>query len=180
MPDLYSLAPPISRHEYLKAASPLKIDCHSPLELRKAVEQLAYYFKRELGFDFVQFEAAETEASIGFVRYEAHLFYETAYDHIVEDEATPHRIFGACCFRWREWTDHAPGWSMDWVWMHPYFRRRGHLRQAWGSFQQHYGDEFHVAPPLSIEMEAFVKANKRAVKDTLRMRFMRTTRRASA
>lgn len=162
MQDPYSLAPPVSRHPYLDGGWPLKIEPGSPVELRRAVETLAYYFKKEMGFDGLQFEAAETQASLGYVPYEAYLFHDTAYDQIVENEAIPHRIYGACCFRWREWSDHAPCWSLDWVWLHPYFRRRGHLQRAWPTFQHAYGDDFHVASPLSIGMQAFVKANHEA------------------
>jgi hypothetical protein len=95
VPNIYSLALPITRHGYLDGESPLKIDPASPLELRRAVERLARYFKKELGFDALQFEAAETQNSLGFVPYEAYLFYETAFERIVEDELPPRRIFGA-------------------------------------------------------------------------------------
>ncbi|MEX3969780.1 hypothetical protein [Paraburkholderia caribensis] len=158
MRDQYALSPPISRHRYLDGVSPLKVDPDAPLELRRAVETLARYFKKELGFDELQFEASETRESLGYVPYEAYIFYNTAHDRLLEDQVTPHRIFGACCFRWREWKDQEAGWSHDWVWMHPYFRRRGHLRRAWPLFQQRYGERFHIELPLSIEMQAFANS----------------------
>jgi len=158
MRDQYALSPPISRHRYLNGVSPLKVDPDAPLELLRAVETLAGYFKKELRFDRLPFKASETRESLGYVPYEAYIFHNTAHDRLLEDQATPHRIFGACCFRWRDRTDHDPGWSLDWVWMHPYFRRRGHLQRAWPSFQQMYGERFHIELPLSIEMEAFVNS----------------------
>jgi hypothetical protein len=33
-----------------------------------------------------------------------------------------------------------------------------HLQRAWPSFQQMYGERFHIELPLSIEMEAFVNS----------------------
>lgn len=156
------MAPPVIRHECLDGLSPLKIDPTSPLVLRLAVETLARYFKKEMRSDWLQFDATEMQSSLGYVPYEAHLFHEIARECIVEDEPLPQRVFGACYFRWREWTDSEPSWSLDWIWIHPYFRRCGHLQQAWPAFQKRYRTAFNVAPPLSIAMEAFVKAGTQA------------------
>ncbi|MCK4120398.1 hypothetical protein ACI2UK_27030 [Ralstonia nicotianae] len=158
MSDFYSLTLPVIRHNWLGGGSPLHVGPGAPIVLLRAVEKLARYFKRELGFDFVQFEAAETPGAPDFVPYEAYLFHELARDKLTENQPAPQRVVGACCFRWREWEGREPGWSLDWVWMHPYFRRRGHLNGAWPSFQKRYGHEFHIAPPLSIEMQAFINA----------------------
>ncbi|MBN3761095.1 hypothetical protein [Burkholderia sp. Ac-20365] len=155
--DYYALTLPVSTDQQLRHASPFLVDHRSPMEHLRAVETLAQYFKREMHFDQVQFDAGETPDSLGYVPYQAWFFHEPARDLLEEDEPLKLRIFGACCFRWREWTNAEPSWSLDWVWMHPYFRRRGHLAAAWPTFQARYGIRFDVAQPLSIEMEAFVQ-----------------------
>jgi len=159
MADYYSLSLPVSRGRWLDAPSPLVVVPGSPLAARRAVETLAHYFRREMHFDFVQFDATETPASPGFAPYEAWLFHELAHDRLTEAQPSPRRVFGACCFRWKEWRDHDPGWSMHWAWLHPYFRRRGHLADAWPLFQQRYAEGFHVERPLSVQMQAFLDAD---------------------
>jgi hypothetical protein len=54
---------------------------------------------------------------------------------------------GACCFR--KWKD----WTMQFAWLHPYFRRRQLLTAAWPQFEQEFG-RFKLEPPLSPEMES--------------------------
>lgn len=157
MVDMYALTLPVLAHPWLDGDSPVRLLPGSPKILLRSVEKLAYYFKREMHFDFVQFEAAETEASRDFVPYEAYAFFEPAYDRVEEAKPTPHRVFGACCFRLRGWSDHAPAWSLDWVWMHPYFRHRGHLTRAWTIFEHRYGENFHVARPFSLAMNSFME-----------------------
>ena len=133
LPPCKSVAPP----------SPEPVTVESPRPIREYVEQFARYFLGERGKGNLQFEAAETLQSLGYVKYEAHLFNDG------------YRYIGACCFRWREWENAPASWSLDWAWFHPYFRSRGHLTRAWPSFTAGYGD-FHLARPLSHAMEAFL------------------------
>jgi hypothetical protein len=63
---------------------------------------------------------------------------------------------GACCFRWREWTNAPHSWALQWAWLHPDFRRRGLLTAAWPAFRTEFGD-FHVERPLSEAMQAFLR-----------------------
>lgn len=35
-----------------------------------------------------------------------------------------------------------------------------YLRKAWPLFRQRYGEDFHLATPLSLEMQAFLDATK--------------------
>jgi hypothetical protein len=114
--------------------------------LRKAVHELAKLFRREFGYDFVQWSVKETNP-----RTEAFLWCSESWSFQVP--------LGAVCFRWREWKDAPAGWSLDWIWMHPFERRHGHLSTAWPFFSKLYGD-FHVAPSLSPAMSSFVEKQK--------------------
>lgn len=124
----------------------------SPLKHRKFVEKFALYFKREMHYDIIQFEANETESTLGYVPYSTWLFSEEAFDH----KESARRIFGACCFRWREWEDSEDCWEFDWIWFHPYFRGQGYLRQHWEFFKERFAP-FHLSQPLSTPMKHFLK-----------------------
>jgi hypothetical protein len=128
------------------AATPrLKLVEPSSLRLlRNHVERFALYFLRELHTGSIQFEAAETPDTPGYVPYEAYLFLE-------QD-----RYVGACCFRDRRYEQLIAAWSLDWAWIHPYFRFKHHLTNAWPRFAEEYG-RFHLAKPLSRSMQAFVR-----------------------
>lgn len=149
MEDPYSLSLPIvdlPSHEL----NPLPVTDTSPIALRKHTEAFARHFKHEMQYDAVQFGATESQSDVGHVPYEAYLFHESARDQWEGPDTA--RLFGACCFRQRE-----SGWSLDWVWLHPYFRARGHLAKAWQGFQWRYGDNFHIEPPISCGMQQLLK-----------------------
>lgn len=139
--DYYTLSLPPC--EGTAPPSPETVTVDSLRAIRDHVERFARYFLKERGKGGLQFEAAETSESEGYVKYEAHLFNDG------------HRYIGACCFRWREFKDAPASWFMDWMWLHPYFRSRGHLTRAWPLFTTRYGD-FHCATPLSHSMKAFL------------------------
>jgi hypothetical protein len=112
------------------------------------VERFAHYFRREFGYDFVQFEAHED------VRWTARPQNDDPHPYLI---AYRNRLVGAACFRWRVYTNVAPTWWLAWIWLHPYARRRGVLTQAWPIFTaDHPG--FFVEPPLSTAMEGFLTA----------------------
>ena len=113
----------------------------------KRVERLAQYFRREFRYDFVQWSATNDEPSA------------RAFVWVVDH--WPHPVgFGACCFRWREWTDAPHGWALQWIWLHPYERGKGHLTRVWPYFRETFGD-FHVERPLSSAMRAFLERHQR-------------------
>ncbi len=129
--------------------------------LREHVERFARYFMHEMHFNGIQFEAAESPHSVCYVRYKAFLF------------AAQGRYVGAACFRYRDDQDPLVPWLFDWLWLHPFVRRRGHLTRAWPQFIQTFngldaqleagasshGDScrpFRLAHPLSSSMAAFV------------------------
>lgn len=128
----------------------------SPQDERIAVEMIAWFFKRELHFDFIQFVASEHPSKAHFVKYVAYLFLEVAHDLLEEERPTPHRAIGAACFRHRKFEDIGECWSLDWAWVHPYSRRQGILSKHWPHFRQQHG-AFHLAKPLSYAMERFVE-----------------------
>jgi hypothetical protein len=118
------------------------VTTRSPLNLRHAVWQLASYFRREFRYDVVQygFEGRETDKSA-----RAYLW------DLVDAGDVVHRAIGACCFRWREYSDAPPGWALQWIWLHPFERGQGHLTQAWPYFRARFED-FDVEPPVSMGM----------------------------
>ncbi len=116
----------------------------SPFALRMGVEMYARYFRKEFGYDFVQFDAKEEGP------YVAYLLSDSNDEYWV----------GATCFRWREFRDAEPGWAMQWVWVHPFARNRGCLSLHWKSLEQLFGKSFHVEPPLSPAMEKFLRRRR--------------------
>ena len=111
----------------------------SLLEKRKVVWELAKLFRREFGYDFVQYDPKQCDPDArAFIWGGGH---------------QPTAI-GACCFRLRV-EDGATWWALQWIWFHPYERRGGHLSRAWDYFRRRFGF-FHVETPLSPAMEQFL------------------------
>ncbi len=154
MADYYSLTLPVGVLATFER-SPTLVLPTSPLLMRKRVEKFAKHFKREMNFDFPQFEASESTRDSYFVPYEAFIFHKSANDLWFGEGPVKQRFFGACCFRWREWENAPAEWSLDWIWFHPYFRSRGYLKEAWPFLEKRYG-QFHIAEPLSCSMEKFL------------------------
>lgn len=133
----------------------------SPLSWLEAIEEMAYYFKRELKFDLPPFSADE-RSKPELRRDRVLVFYKT---EILDHKPTPRNLkdfinaytfFGAIGVRWREWNDAPASWSLPWVWLHPYERRQGHLTKAWPVLLKMFPDPY-VEPPVSPAMLAFLK-----------------------
>jgi hypothetical protein len=122
------------------------VTTRSPVNLRRAVWQLASYFRREFRYDVVQYglEGRETDTSA-----RAYLW------DLVDPGDAAHHAIGAGCFRWRRYSDAPPGWALQWVWLHPFERNRGHLTRAWPYFRARFED-FDVEPPVSAAMARFL------------------------
>lgn len=150
--DDFSLSLPISTR--LDRMSPALVTRHSPLFLRNAVHRFARYFRHEMHFDSVDFDPSESAS--GSTPYEAWVFHSPATDRMFEDKPLPFRMFGACCFHVTEEPARA---TLRWVWLHPFFRGRGHLTQAWPLFRYRYGD-FDIERPLSPAMAEFVRRKR--------------------
>jgi hypothetical protein len=127
----------------------------SPLGLRKAVERLARFFQREFRYDFLQYSATEG-------RFEDRLSKDRAYLWTLPTWPPEKEIaIGACCFRWREWSNVPPGWGLAWVWFHPFERGKGHLTGAWAYFLQRFPG-FRCEPPISSAMRSFLAKRESA------------------
>lgn len=155
----YTISLPVSSK--IDTRSPLLVTPDSPKQFRQYVEKFARYFLREMRTDGIQFEASETVESVGYVPYEAYLFHDLAHDLPDEDSSPKQRCFGACCFRWREYEKAPPEWSLDWIWLHPFRRKRGVLRDVWPLFEQKYG-QFYIETSYSAAMEKFLSKARAA------------------
>ena len=115
---------------------------HAPLWWRDCAALMARQLQRDMLSDVELFDAAST-ADL----YEAWLFVKPFRDGRV--------VCGACCFRWRTWNDMPDGWSMQWAWLHPDFRREGCMSAAWTVFLRRYAP-FMVERPISKAMHGFL------------------------
>ena len=126
----------------------------SPLLHKKGVQAFASYFRRETGYDSRQFAVSE----YGNDNNRSQGDWVTTDDNTrsflwcdTEDGPCPWDTFGGCTFRKK-----AAFWKLDWVWLHPYERRKGHLQSAWPFFRSMFGI-FIVQKPLSNAMKQFIK-----------------------
>jgi len=153
--DDYSITLPVSGL-YKSSSGILTVKKDSEEDFRQQLEMFARYFKKEFKYDFIQYEA--NEHLLEDNKYSGFLFSEMAWDKLEEDMPPVFRLFGGGCFRWREFEDHESLWVLDWVWLHPFFRHRGHLTKHWKYMRQHYGN-FLVEHPLSADMKKFLAKN---------------------
>jgi hypothetical protein len=127
----------------------------SPRQLREAVECHAYYFRREFGYTIVQYSSLET----GDDGHRAYLWTDPTC--LNDGKQT---VCGACCFRFRRWSN-APkdfpdeSYALQWIWLHPYLRRKGLLTKAWPYFLKRF-HPFVPEGPFSPAMEAFLRKQK--------------------
>lgn len=119
---------------------------------RKAVENIVSYFRGEMSCPLIKFNAKDKPTDKNYIPYEAYLFHKDKFNLLHEFKATEVVCLGSCLFYKK---DNMP-WVLEWVWIHPYFRRKGVLKEAWPIFTERYGD-FEIEKTLSIEMEAFIK-----------------------
>jgi len=129
----------------------------SPLPLRRAAQQMAHYFQRELQYDFLLYVAVEKE------RDEKTVAFLWTDDY--PDDKGSLEVLGACCFRWRRYRDSGDRYALQWTWIHPYMRRKGRLTKAWPYFEKRFG-EFIMESPLSRSMRIFL-ATKTKYNDLL-------------
>ncbi len=113
---------------------------------KNALEQFAHYFKNEMHFDNIQYEANNHDSNcIGF------LFTENAMDIVTDEHTTmPSRCIGGCSF-----VKIDKDWVLCWVWLHPYFRKKGILSCHWKNFFSRFGD-FYIEAPISASMKCFL------------------------
>jgi hypothetical protein len=117
--------------------------------LKRAFEKIASYAEMECNFSF--------EKSL-YPRSEVYVFTKT---HKLPE--CPGIVYGGCLFQHGYWEDEkAPRWSLRWIWLHPYYRRKGVLSEHWSYFTETYG-EFHLAKPLSNPIQNFLRNQKGAL-----------------
>ncbi len=68
-------------------------------------------------------------------------------------------IVGACSFRYRKSKSEKTYWALDWVWICPKERGKGHLSKRWQQFRKQFRN-FFVTPPVSEDMKAFLKGKE--------------------
>ncbi len=125
----------------------------SPLPWRKAVEEMAVFFQRELEYDHPPYGATEIDYNRKLAKDRVLVF---ARDAVTPKGDDIFFFFGAVGVRWREWDDMPAGWSIAWAWFHPYQRRKGHLTKAWKYITEMFPDPW-VEHPLSNTMESFLR-----------------------
>lgn len=154
-PDYYALKLPVIE-EFGTSGNLLRVADSSRREWKEALECLAWYFKREMHYDFVAYEALESPRS-GGVPFVGYLFTEVARDLLEEDGPPLYRTYGGCGFRERR-VDDLDVWVLDWIWFHPYFRGQGRLERHWATFESERPN-FRLQTPLSLAMRQFLKKN---------------------
>jgi len=127
------------REHLQSATNPEMVTEHSPIWLHRELYQRAWAFKREFGYDLMQWNYPKTRAE----RARSAIGYLFCSSEGVID--------GGCAFRRR-----GNEWSLDWVWIRPEMRRRGLLAARWRQFVERFGD-FSIEHPLSDAMTAFVE-----------------------
>lgn len=146
MTDKYTISLPVFDIN-LGSSGIREINVGSTIDERKALEQFARYFKNEMNYTGVQYEAENhSNNCIGF------LFYTNATDIVTEEHETmPSRCYGGCTF-----SKIGKNWVLCWIWFHPFFRNRNHLSSLWKHFHSEFGD-FDIESPVSLSMESFLK-----------------------
>jgi hypothetical protein len=112
----------------------------------QVTERYARYFRREFGYDFVQYDADEA-----YDLHETQAWLWTSCDY------EGYRVLGACCCRYRRYTNLPESlWALQWVWLHPYARHKGLFTAAWPVLLQQYG-ALHLEPPVSGAIRHIVR-----------------------
>jgi len=158
-PDFYSIeAPkfqlpqkmhtPISLGEGFEDVEMVQDHFLSPKTLKKATLKIATYFRREFGYDCIQYDI-----NYQYLRQFAYLYFKT---YPADNGRKIYYAIGASYFHWQEWENYPHCYQLEWVWFHPYWRRKGLLNASWIFFMQKHGN-FFVANPRSKGMELFLK-----------------------
>jgi hypothetical protein len=126
--------------------NPIRVTVKSPKSYRKAVYRIARFFKLEFNYDFVQYGYEGEDDDPNHVAF---LWIHPEAIGYSKKFKVP--CIGSCCFRLRK-----SSYALQWIWLHPYFRRHGLLSSAWPKFVDEFG-KFKIEQPLSDGMKAFLK-----------------------
>jgi hypothetical protein len=141
-PEAVNIVAPLIRGSHLRAVE--RVTVRSNRSRRRAVYRLADCCRREMGYA-LQYGYGGEEDDPDHVAF---LWVHPECVGMSWEFRVP--CVGACCFRLRE-----EGLALQWVWLHPYFRRRGLLSGAWPGFVREFGD-FAVEGPVSEAMQSFL------------------------
>jgi hypothetical protein len=123
----------------------------SPIAERRAVEKLATYFQRELGYDFTQYAAVENDKKCVVYTWDEQCFIRGKGE-------MGYQMFGAACFRFgKRIGPNFEGWFLQWVWLHPYFRNQGYLSRAWSGFLERFDRNFIPEWPYSAPIKSLLR-----------------------
>jgi len=124
----------------------------SPESWRHATEKLAYYFKRQLSYDFPPYVASEV-ADRDLDKDRVLVFI---HDTVLADWEDYLYFVGAVGIRWCDWENAPASWTITWAWLHPYERRAGYLSRVWPFLLQKFPN-FRVEAPISEAMIGFLR-----------------------
>jgi hypothetical protein len=149
-----SIIMPVLRIADLAPYEPKLVTDESPPRLQAAVYSAALAFKREMHLDFLQFYDPVPSATGGGAQnagspWEAWLFGSQAY------ETRRSLSAGSACFYQGVYAELPHTWTLSWVWIHPYDRRRRHITKAWPMWTERYGD-FLIERPISDPMISLI------------------------
>lgn len=134
----------------------IEVSLSSNNNLYDEVYKIAKYFKEESNYDRVPFD------SMGMLPtpYKVFLFTEIDIDEVAAGNKKTQRIYGACLFSKKSLSKSENIWVLEWIWLHPFFRHRGFLKEKWTFFQETFGD-FCIGRPVSPNMEAFLESQRK-------------------
>lgn len=146
MVDKYTISLPVFDN-CLSGTGLRKVTVDSAETEKKALEQFARYFKNEMHYDNIQYQAEQHDnETVGYI------FTENAMDICTEEHSEmPTRCVGGCAFRYVNDT-----WVLCWIWLHPFFRNKRLLSQQWKMLNSEL-DNFSIEAPLSVAMEHFLQ-----------------------
>ena len=121
--------------------APELVTSKSPPWKHKEMYVRALAFKREFNYDFVQWQGDKGDSD------------PCVHGFLFTDESGS--IVGACSFRRRKKKESEHYWELDWIWICPKERRKGHLSSRWKALRSRFGN-FCVAYPVSDDMKAFL------------------------
>lgn len=123
----------------------------SPNKVKQAVELMAVYYRRELGFDFPCYgaESSLDDKNRMFVITRTDPWYHKMNQGLL--------AIGFCQFTKGYYNNIDPAiWMLSNIWIHPLFRGKGELQQEWRRFCDIF-PPFTVQRPISKTMKAFLK-----------------------
>ncbi|MEQ9006486.1 MAG: hypothetical protein RLP12_01280 [Ekhidna sp.] len=128
----------------------VRVTSNSPKKHRNAVEQIAKLFKKETGYDCVQYSSMSDNSL-------AILFIDHQGMNITPNDKWDLQTTGAVCFRNKIYENHPDEvLTLDWIWIHPFQRGREHLETKFNSLVKEFG-YFFISHPRSKAMNRFLE-----------------------